>query len=279
MANTTEEQKELLELRKKIFVTGYKGGMAHLASCYSCIEMLYALYIKKLLRYDPQNPKWENRDRFILSKGHAGLAFYAVLEKAGLISADVYNSYLQTDSEIGGEPCMRDCEWVEATTGSLGHGLSMGLGIAMGLKMNKSMARVFVMLGDGECQEGTVWEAVMTAPSFGLDNLIAILDCNKIQKMDFVENTIGATLWREKWEAFGWDVVETDGHNIEQFCSVANTPMIERKPRLIIANTIKGKGVSIMENNPNWHFKLPGRKELKAFKAELGIEDVELEKH
>lgn len=277
MANTENEEKELLELRKKIFITGYKGGMAHLASCYSSLEMIYALYLKGILRYDPQNPKWNDRDRFILSKGHAGLALYGVMMRAGLIGEDVFDSYLKEDSLIGGEPCMRDSAWIEATTGSLGHGLSMGLGIAMALKLDNSLAKVYVMLGDGECQEGSVWEAVMTAPAFRVDNLIAILDCNEIQKMDFVERTIGPARWADKWESFGWDVKEADGHDMEAFKNVVLEPASSGKPRLIIAHTVKGKGVSIMENNPNWHFKLPGRKELKVFKAELGIADSELE--
>ena len=277
MANTAKEDKELLELRKKIFITGYKGGMAHLASCYSSLEMLYALYLKDILKYDPIDPKWKDRDRFILSKGHAGLALYGVMMKAGLIEEVMYDSYLTENSLIGGEPCMRDSAWVEATTGSLGHGLSMGLGIAMALKLDHSAAKVYVMLGDGECEEGIVWEAAMTASAFGLDNLIAILDCNQIQKMDFVEKTIGPTRWADKWESFGWSVQETDGHDMEAFKAAILEPVGEGKPRLIIAHTIKGKGVSIMENNPNWHFKLPGKKELKVFKEELGVSDSELE--
>ncbi len=273
-----DDKSILKELRKRIFITGYKGGMAHLASCFSSLEMLYALYLKGLLRYDPADPKWKDRDRFILSKGHAGLALYAVLLEAGLISSKMYESYLKDNAMIGGEPCMRDGEWVEATTGSLGHGLSMGLGIAMALKMDDSPARVYVMLGDGELEEGTVWEAVMTAPSFGLSNLIAILDHNRIQKMDFVHNTIGQPMWKEKWESFGWNVVETDGHDVDAFVNcVSVVNGTADKPTLIIADTVKGKGVSIMEDNPNWHFRLPGRKELKVFKEELGISDEELE--
>ncbi len=276
--DNTNEALILGELRKKIFITGYKGGMAHLASCFSCLEMLYTFYMKNVLRYDSSNPKWEDRDRFILSKGHAGLALYAVLERAGLISNDMFSSYLMENCQIGGEPCMRDCEWVEATTGSLGHGLSMGLGIAMGLKLNKSPAKVYVMLGDGELEEGTVWEAIMTAPAFGVSNLIAILDCNRIQKMDFVDKTIGEPHWKERFTSFGWNVVTVNGHDVEAFKeSVVNIKACSDKPTLIIADTVKGKGVSIMENNPNWHFKLPGRKELKVFKEELGILDSELE--
>jgi len=278
LANTPEEQLALRELRKEIFITGYKGGMAHLASCYSCLEMVYAMYLKGILRYDATNPNWANRDRFILSKGHAGLALYGVLMKAGLVSEEMYHSYLTEGAQIGGEPCMRDCDWVEATTGSLGHGLSMGLGIAMALKMDESPANVYVMLGDGELEEGTVWEAIMSAPAFGLSNLVAILDCNRIQKMDFVANTMGEPQWREKFISFGWNVVETDGHDMEAFtnCILGLRESADR-PTLVIANTVKGKGVSIMEDNPNWHFKLPSRKELKVFKAELGITDEELE--
>ena len=277
MANTEREKEDLLALRKKIFILGYKGGMAHLASCYSSLEMIYALYLKGILQYDPENPRWKDRDRFILSKGHAGLALYTVMMKAGLIEEKVLDTYLQEESLIGGEPCMRDSTWVEATTGSLGHGLSMGLGIAMALKMDHSPAKVYVMLGDGECEEGTVWEAVMMAPAFGLDNLVAILDCNEIQKMDFVKKTIGETRWAQRWEAFGWEVKEIDGHDMEDFKRAIEEPVTSDKPRLLIAHTVKGKGISIMENNPNWHFKLPGRKELKVYKEELGISDSELE--
>lgn len=278
MANTREEQVALQELRKKIFIIGYKGGMAHLASCYSCLEMLYALYRKGILRYNPKDPKWKNRDRFILSKGHAGLALYGVLLSAGLIGEEMFDSYLGEQSLIGGEPCMRDCDWIEATTGSLGHGLSMGLGMAMALKMDHSPARVYVMLGDGELEEGTVWEAAMTAPVFNLSNLIAILDYNRIQKMDFVKNTIGEPAWKEKWQSFGWDVFETNGHDMEAFKTcVLSVRETNERPALIIANTVKGKGISIMEDNPNWHFKLPGRKELQVFKEELEIADTELE--
>ena len=277
LANSELEIQALRELRKKIFITGYKGKMAHLASCYSSLEMIYALYMKKILNYDSKNPKWPDRDRFILSKGHAGLALYAVMEAAGLISYEVFKSYLTEQSLIGGEPCMRDCQWVEATTGSLGHGLSMGVGIAMALKMNESPAKVYVMLGDGELEEGSIWEAVMTAPNFAVDNLIAILDCNNVQKMDFVEKTIGTPRWADKWESFGWEVLETDGHDMENFRDIVLSENTSGKPRLVIAQTTKGKGVSIMENNPNWHFKLPNRKELNIFKEELGIVDEELE--
>lgn len=270
------DEKALKELRKKIFITGYKGGMAHLASCYSSLEILYTLYIKKVLRYREDDPAWKDRDRFILSKGHAGLALYGVMMRAGLIEEEEYDSYLQPNSHIGGEPCLRDSKWVEATTGSLGHGLSMAVGMAAAIKADHSPARVYVILGDGECEEGTVWEAALSASAFQLDNLIVILDCNRIQKMDFVERTIGSVNWKEKWTSFGWNVEEIDGHDILALERVLKSPGISGQPRFIIAHTVKGKGVSIMENNPNWHFKLPGKKDLKVFKEELGISDSEL---
>ena len=270
------DEKALKELRKKIFMTGYKGGMAHLASCYSCLEILYTLYVKKVLRYREEDPAWKERDRFILSKGHAGLALYGVMMRAGLLEEKVYDSYLQPGSPIGGEPCLRDSKWVEATTGSLGHGLPMAVGMAAALKADQNPARVYVVLGDGECEEGTVWEAAMSASAFQLDNLVVILDCNRIQKMDFVEKTIGSVNWKEKWTSFGWNVEETDGHDVQALEHILRAPGVPGMPRLIIAYTVKGKGVSIMENNPNWHFKLPGKKELKVFKAELEIDDSEL---
>ena len=276
--NLEVDLQKLRELRKKIFLTGYRGGMAHLASCFSCLEILYALYVGGILRLDAKNPTWQDRDRFILSKGHAGLALYAVLAEKGLLSADEFNSYLQPGGVIGGEPCRRDSQWIETATGSLGHGLSFAVGIALALKLKKSPAKVYVLLGDGELQEGTVWEAAMSAAALKLDNIVAILDCNEIQKMDFVNKTIGEPRWQEKWTAFGWNVTETDGHDVAALMQCLNEENTTGKPLFIIAHTIKGKGVSVMEQNPNWHFKLPkSKKEKAAFREELGISISEWE--
>lgn len=277
MNKQSKDEAELKMLRKRIFLIGYRGRMAHLASCFSALEIIYTIYVKNVLRYNEKNSLWEERDRFILSKGHAGLALYAVLNKKGLIRDEVLSSYLQDDSVIGGEPCMRDCEWIEATTGSLGHGLPMAVGMAMALKMNGSKSKVYVLMGDGECEEGTVWEAAINASQFKLNNLIVILDHNKIQKMDLVENTIGNPHWKEKWTSFGFNVTEVNGHDVEQIRKVLTEQLEEgEKPHLVIAHTIKGKGVSIMEGNPIWHFKLPNKKELKTVMTELGIEEKEL---
>lgn len=270
-----DDQNRLLELRRQIFTTGCRGGMAHLASCYSCLEILYTLYCKGVLRYDAKRPTWSDRDRLILSKGHAGLALYSVLAEAGLISWEEFHTYLQPGSHIGGEPCMRDSQWIESTTGSLGHGLSLGAGMAIALKMDRSPAKVYVLLGDGECQEGTIWEAALSAAAFRLDNLTAILDCNRIQKMDFVEKTLGCSNWQEKWASFGWAVEEMDGHNVAAIQDQLSRPNDSGRPRLVIAHTVKGKGVSIMEDAPNWHFKLPNKKEYKIFAEELALPDKE----
>ncbi len=264
------------ELRKKIYLTAEKGGLGHLASCFSCVEILYTLY-HKVLHISKETLKAADRDRLVLSKGHAGLALYHVMALEGLMEEAVIDTFLQPGSHLGGEPCMRDLEGIEATTGSLGHGLSMSVGMAMAQKMDGLSARTFCILGDGECEEGTVWEAAMSAPAFHLDNLVVILDCNQIQKMTTVEETIGLTNWKEKWTDFGWLVKEVDGHDTDALEQVFKEENTSGKPLFVIAHTIKGKGVSIMENNPIWHFKLPNRKEKKVFLAELDITEEELE--
>ncbi len=273
----SSDLEQLKELRKRIFLIGYKGGLAHLASCFSCLEILYALFRKGVMHYDAANPDWEARDRFVLSKGHAGLALYSMMAEAGFLEWAEVETYLQPGTHIGGEPCMRDLKGVEATTGSLGHGMSMAAGMAMAQKMDKLQAKTYVLIGDGECEEGNIWEAVISASAFGLDNLVVILDCNDIQKMDFVRKTIGSDNWKEKWSTFGWAVDEVDGHDVDALVDCFGRENPAGKPRLVIAHTVKGKGVSIMEHNPNWHFKLPNKKELKYFKEELSISDSELE--
>lgn len=264
------------KLRKQIYLTAERGGLGHLASCYSCLEILYVLYVKKVLNCNKSTLKSADRDRLILSKGHAGLALYWVMCEAGLLNAEEVKTFLQPESHVGGEPCMRDLPGIEASTGSLGHGLSMGVGMAIAQKLDGADARTFVIIGDGECEEGTIWEAAISASAFGLNNLVVIMDCNKIQKMASVSDTITLTNWSEKWESFGWLVKEVDGHDTDALEAMFREKNDTYKPLLIIAHTIKGKGVSIMENNPIWHFKLPNRKEKKIFQAELGISDEEM---
>lgn len=268
--------KECKELRKKIFLTALKGGTAHLASAFSCLEILYTLYEKAVMRYDSRNPEMPERDRLILSKGHAGLALYCIMCKVGFMDENELQTFLQPGTHIGGEPCMRDIRGVEASTGSLGHGLSIATGMAMAQKMDGIQAKTYVILGDGECEEGTIWEGALSASAFHLDNLVAVLDCNQLQKMGTIEETISQINWKEKWESFGWAVREVNGHDIDELTACFQEENRTGRPLLIIAHTIKGKGVSIMENNPIWHFKLPNRKEIKYFLEELEITEDEI---
>ena len=211
---------EIKELKKKIFLTAYKAGAAHLASSFSVIDLLYVLYCKQIIRFDSQNPWSKSRDRLILSKGHAGLALYVILNKVGLINDQMLEKYCQPDSCLGGEPKLGAAPGIEASTGSLGHGLSFAVGIALACKMNHYDNKVYVILGDGECQEGSVWEAAMSAVRYKLDNLVVIMDDNKLQAMDTVEEIMGISSWKERWEAFGFEVYEVDGHNLTDRKSV-----------------------------------------------------------
>ena len=269
--------KELKEIRKRIFLTGYSASIAHLASAYSIVEILYALYVKKVLKYDSKNPQNENRDIFILSKGHGSLAYYTTLAKVGFFEEDLLKTFSKPGSILGGEPALPHIPGVEATTGSLGHGLSYGAGIALGKKLDNKNNKVYVLLGDGECQEGTIWEAVMFAVHKELNNLIIIVDNNRIQKMGTLKDVMGIDTWKNKFEAFGCNVVETDGHDVDALTEVLTKDYNTTKPTVIIANTIKGKGVSIVENDPRWHFKLPSKKELKVFMTELDVTEEEVE--
>lgn len=271
------DMEALLEMRRQMFLTAYCGGTAHLASAFSAAELFYVLYEKGVLRISPEDPKSPDRDRLILSKGHASLALYVSLANKGFIEKEELKTFVQPGSRLGGEPCPTGVPGVEAATGSLGHGLSMGLGVALAGKLDGKDYKTYVVLGDGECQEGTIWEAVMAAHRYHLGNLVAILDCNKIQKMGLISETMQITEWRKKWEAFGWQVDEImDGHDIEEIEAVLTKETDSDKPRLIIAHTVKGKGISIMENNPNWHFKMPNRRELKVFMSELNLTEKEL---
>lgn len=248
-----------------------------MASCFSAVDIIYTLYMKGIMKYDPVNPDMPDRDKFVLSKGHGGLALYVTLCEAGYLTEEELFTYLKPGCHIGGEPYMRDLKGVEASTGSLGHGLSSAVGMAMAQKLDDNGAFTYVMIGDGESQEGTIWEAAMSAAAFSLDNLVAILDCNGVQKTNHVSETLNYVHWDKKWEAFGWNVVEVDGHDIDALTDTFHGIKRNGKPTMVIAHTVKGKGVSIMEDNPKWHFKIPNRKERKIFLEELNISEEELE--
>lgn len=262
------------KLRREIFLTAQRGGASHLASSYSCLEILYTLYVKKVMNIDINNIPDRDRDRFVLSKGHAALALYVVMNALGMLDREDLENYLQPHSSMGGEPCIRDYSWIETSTGSLGHGFSVAVGMAMAQKLDAIDARTFVVIGDGECEEGTIWEAAMSARAFQLNNLVAVLDCNGLQQMNSVSETIGVMNWKEKWEAFGWLVKEVDGHDIDALELALSEKNETNKPLIIIAHTIKGKGVSIIENNPVWHYRAPKKSEKAIFEKELGISEM-----
>lgn len=268
---------ECLSIRKDIFLSAVAGGVGHLASAFSCVEILHALFLQGVLHHDPKNPLWENRDRFVLSKGHASLAYYVTLSRAGYFDRHELFTFCRPGTQLGGEPSMRDIPYIEASTGSLGHGLPLGVGMALALQADARSEHVYVLLGDGECEEGSIWEAIMSATAYHLDNLTAILDQNHMQKMDRVESIMGIRDWKERFASFGWDTVEIDGHDAAACREALAAPNFSGAPRVVIANTIKGKGVSIMENDPSWHWRMPNKKLTKVFMSELGITQEELE--
>lgn len=268
--------KTLKEIRKEIFLTGYSVNIAHLASAFSLVEILYSLYHNQHLHYDPKNPDKDTRDRFILSKGHGSLALYVMLAREGIISQEQLASFCKPGSSLGGEPVLNSVPGIEATSGSLGHGLSLGAGMALAKKLDHRSEKVYVLLGDGECQEGAIWEAVMFAAAKQLDNLIAIIDDNALQKMGKTSDIMGITSWAEQFKAFNWDVQEVDGHDVTALDQIFAKPNTTKKPRAIIAHTIKGKGVSIVEGDARWHWRLPSKRELKTFVQELNISEEEI---
>lgn len=269
------DEQRIKELRKRILITAYRGGAAHLAASFSALEIIYTLYSRGFVRYDVENPWKDDRDRLVLSKGHACLALYVVLNEIGMISDDELNGFCRPGSHLGGEPKCKSFGGVEASTGSLGHGLSFAVGIALGSRIRGYNNMVYVVLGDGECEEGSVWEAAMCAACNGLDNLMVIIDDNKLQAMGTVHDIMGISDWKARWEAFGFDVKVANGHSINDLESCLIDFKKNGKPKLLIANTIKGKGVSFMESVPIWHYRMPNDDEMRIALKDLGISDEE----
>lgn len=263
------------DIRKKIYQTAHFANGGHMGASFSMADIISVLYFDHVLKYDVSNPAWEDRDKFILSKGHACYALYAALAKAGYFSEEELRHVGQTGSRFGGHPKLYDIPGVEASTGALGHGLSFAIGIAYANKIDGRDSHVYVVLGDGECQEGSVWEAALSAPTLELDNLTVVVDHNKLQAMDDLENIVRMKPFADKWQAFGWNVIEIDGHNYAEI----KEALLSRKtgiPTLILAHTVKGKGVSFMENVPIWHFRMPNEKELPILMQELGLQEEDL---
>ncbi|MDD5680729.1 MAG: transketolase [Candidatus Omnitrophica bacterium] len=265
--------KKAKEIRRSVLKTICSGGGGHIPASLSIVEILTVLY-NGVLKVDPKDPKDPGRDRFILSKGHAGVSLYAVLADKGFFDKKHLDTFGRRGSSLGGHPDMHKVPGVEASTGALGHGFPFGVGVALAGKMDKKDYRVFVLLGDGECQEGSIWEAALFAPQHRLDNMTVIIDYNRLQAMDRLDKIVSLDPLSDKWKAFGWAVREVDGHDILKLQNIfKSVPFEAGKANLIIAHTIKGKGVSFMENVPIWHFRLPNDGEKRIACAELGLEE------
>ena len=240
------------ELRRNIVQMVYEAKCGHIPSAFSIIDILEILY-RKVLKYSINDIHSKDRDYFILSKGHGCLALYVVLEKFGFVGKKELTSFSKHDSLLGEHPDCLKVPGIEASTGSLGHGLPFAVGIALGLKINKMPNKVIVLIGDGECNEGSIWEAAMAAPKYNLDNLIVIVDKNNFQQTGSNSDIMDLRDLKNKWNSFGWEAEDIDGHNIEKLISYFDNLKNNQMPKALIANTIKGKGFSFSENNNDWH--------------------------
>lgn len=287
MATTTQDRvAELRRLatktRRLIVETIYSVKAGHVGGPLSAADLLVALYFD-VMRIDPRRPDWEDRDRFILSKGHSALAQYTVLALRGYLPVEELATFDHLGTRLHGHPDMKLLPGIEMSTGSLGQGLSPGVGMALGAKIAGKDFRTYVMIGDGEAQEGQIWEAALVAERYQLDNLTAILDWNNLQQNGFWPERISDWPARqrqptdrphEKFAAFGWAVKEIDGHNMEEILAAfAWAKTITGQPQVIIARTVKGKGVSYMENRPEWHAKVPTDQEMAIARAELPVDE------
>jgi len=259
------------QARRDILAMIHRAGSGHPGGSLSAVEILVALYFGEM-NHDPENPKWPGRDRFILSKGHACACQYAVLAACGYYSREVMMTYRDMGSPLQGHPSVSDMPILEFPTGSLGQGLSGGQGMALAAKLNGEDHRVYVVLGDGEIQEGQVWEAAMSGARLGLDNVVAIVDANQLQQTHPIAETKPLEPLPAKWSAFGWNTLEVNGHDFgELFDAFDAARKVKDHPSVIIARTIKGKGVSYMELNPDWHGKAPDDALYEKALAELPV--------
>lgn len=240
-------------MRYKILEVSHACGLStHLGGALSMVELMAVLY-GHVLRFEKNYPSWDGRDRFILSKGHGVLGHFSALLSAGIITDEIYKTFQTNGSDLIAHPVMNIDLGIESSNGSLGQGLSMGVGIALAGKKRKKDFNVYVYLGDGECNEGSVWEAAMSAVQLKLDNLTAIVDYNKLQSDGEAQHIIDLDDLAGKFVSFGWDVEEIDGHDIPQIVTAFEKIKIGNKPRVLVAHTVKGKGISFMENNNEWH--------------------------
>jgi transketolase len=258
-------------LRGKVIEMSFRAQTAHLASSLSCCDIVAAAYWHAC-RIDPDRPSDPMRDRFILSKGHAASTLYAALAFKGFFPVELLDSFCVNGGMLAEHPPANLLPGVEAATGSLGHGLPIGIGMALTARLRGERFRVYALLSDGECNEGSVWEAAMFAAAQALENVCVIVDYNKWQATARSNETLALAPLRDKWQAFGWDTTEVDGHDIGELATLmANLPNRSGKPFAIIAHTVKGKGVSFMEDDNNWHYRAPTADEVVKAHKELGL--------
>ncbi len=256
-------------LRRHIVTMIGRAGSGHPGGSLSAVEIVTALYFK-VLRHNPSDPCWADRDRFILSKGHAAPLLYATLGECGYFPVDELSTLRQLDSRLQGHTDCKTTPGVEMTAGTLGQGLSFAIGVALSGRLNSQSYRVYVLLGDGECDEGQVWEGAMAAAHFKLDNLVVMVDNNGIQLDGWNRDIMNLEPLNKKWQGFGWHVIEADGHDLRRLIDAfEQAKLVKGQPAVIIAHTIKGKGVSFMENNPGFHGKAPNTAEVEIALKEL----------
>lgn len=266
---TSELARKAQRFRIKVLEMIYRAQSGHIGGSFSAAEIITVLLFHHL-RINPENPRWPQRDRFILSKGHAAPMFYVALAERGFFPEENLRSFRQLGSILQGHPDRLKTPGVEMTSGVLGQGLGVGVGLALAAKLNNQDYRVYVLLGDGELNAGTVWEAVMAAAKYGLDNLTAIVDRNRVQLDGSTNRVMPLEPLREKWASFGWHVMEVDGHNVPEIMAALDEALTVRsRPTVIIANTVKAKGVSFMENSSKWHGRSPNKEQYERALREL----------
>lgn len=267
--STAELREMAKKLRRHVIIMTATAGSGHPGGSLSAADIITALYFK-ILHHDPQNPLWPDRDRFILSKGHAAPILYAALAEAGYFPVAELVTLRKLDSRLQGHTDRKLTPGVEMSAGSLGMGLSFGVGIALAARLDSRMFRTYVLLSDGECEEGQTWEAALSAAHFRLDNLTAIVDYNGMQLSGWVRDIMNIEPFARKWQAFGWRTLTVDGHDFDQIVSACQTAKkVKNKPTVIVARTVKGKGVSFMENNVEFHGKAPTWEEAERALKEL----------
>lgn len=269
--NFGELKKKANWIRRQVLETIVATGKGHIGGTFSCIDILVALYYGDILRFDSKNPKWDERDRLIIGKGHACLALYNILIDLGFFSISRLKEYGKDGSSLGGQLNI-DTPGVEYNTGSLGNALGIGAGIALAAKMDNKNYRTFALVGDGECAEGSIWESIMFASQQRLNNLIGIIDHNRLSVTDVIKDDDGSGKLDDKLRACGWKCLVIDGHSFEEILTAFSNFDKLKQPLMIIANTVKGKGVSFMENGLKWHHSIPTKEELDLARKELNQE-------